>query len=394
MVNTEIKKETMILNMGPQHPSTHGVLRLVLELDGETVINATPVIGYLHTGMEKTVESERYIQAITIVDRMDYLSCFFNELGYILAVEDLLNIEVPERVKFMRVILCELQRIASHLVWLGTHALELGAMSVMLYTFRERELILELFEMCSGYRMNSSYMRVGGFYLDFPKGFIDRVKDFIDIFPSKINGYETLLTKNVIWKERTVGLGILSAEDAINFGVSGPTLRASGVKWDIRMAHPYSGYEFFEFEVPVGKHGDVYDRYLVRMEEMRQSIRIISQAVENLPEGSVSINNPDIILPSKKDAQIGMEEMIHHFKIVSDGFSVPQGSTYIAVESPRGELGFYLVSDGGNKPYRLKVRTPSFANLQALPLMLKGIMISDVVAVIASTDIVLGDVDR
>jgi len=381
--------------MGPQHPSTHGVLRLVLEMDGETVVNATPVIGYLHTGMEKTIESERYVQAITIVDRMDYLSCFSNELGFILAVEKILGIEVPERVKFMRVMLCELQRIASHLIWLGTHALELGAMSVMLYTFRERELILELFEMCSGYRMNSSYMRVGGFSLDFPDGFIDRVKDFIKMFPSKINEYETLLTKNVIWKERTVGIGILSAEDAINFGVSGPVLRASGVKWDIRTAHPYSGYELFEFDVPVGTHGDVYDRYLVRMEEMRQSLRIISQAVQNLPCGPVNVvNRPDIILPPKRDAEIGMEEMLHHFKLVSAGFPVPEGETYVAVESARGELGFYLVSDGGNKPYRLKVRTPSFANLQVLPLMVKGIMIPDVVAVIASIDIVLGDVDR
>lgn len=387
-------RDTLILNMGPQHPSTHGVLRLILELDGETVVNLTPVIGYLHTGMEKTAEDKRYQQAITIVDRMDYLSCFFNNLGYVLAVEKLLGVEVPERVKVMRVILCELQRIASHLVWLGTHALELGAMSVMLYTFRERELILELFEMCAGYRMNSSYIRIGGFYLDFPDGFIGGVKDFIKIFPEKIAEYETLLTKNIIWLERTVGIGVLSREDAINIGVSGPTLRGSGVKWDLRVAQPYSGYEMFEFEVPVGNKGDVYDRYLVRMEEMRQSARILSQAVRNLPDGPIAVDRPDLILPPKEDAKAGMEEMIRHFKIASDGFPVPKGEVYVAVESPRGELGFYVVSDGGNKPYRLKARTPSFVNLQALSQMARGAMLADVVAILASIDVVLGDVDR
>ncbi|MFH1624389.1 MAG: NADH dehydrogenase (quinone) subunit D [Pseudomonadota bacterium] len=388
------KTETLTINMGPQHPSTHGVLRLVLELDGEVVVKVTPHIGYLHRGVEKLAENKTYHQCITLVDRLDYLAGMSNNLAYVLAVEKLLGIEVPERAQYIRVIMAELQRIASHLIWLGTHAHDLGAMTPLFYALRERDEILFLFEMVCGARLTPSYLRIGGLADDLPDGFEAKTKEFIETFPSKVAEYETLLTKNWIWIQRTKGVGILSKEDAINLGASGPVIRGSDICWDIRKSNPYSGYENFDFVIPTGKNGDCYDRYLVRMEEMRQSAEIVRQALERLPKGEINAHEPKVVLPPKEDVYTNMAALIHHFKIVSEGFTPPVGEVYSSIEAPKGELGFYIVSDGTNKPYRLRIRPPSFINLEALPTMVEGRLIADVIAVIGSIDIVLGEVDR
>jgi NADH-quinone oxidoreductase subunit D len=386
--------ETLTLNMGPQHPSTHGVLRLVLELDGETVLKTVPHIGYLHTGMEKTMENEAYQQAIVITDRMDYLSAMNNNLAYCLAVEKLLDIEIPPRGQFIRVMMGELQRIASHLVWLGTQALDLGAMSVFLYCFREREVIMNLFEEVSGGRLTPSYMRVGGVMMDTPVGYEEQVAKFLSIFPSRIDEYEALLTENEIWRDRTIGVGVLDAKTAMAWGVTGPPLRAAGVAYDVRKVNPYSGYENFDFTVPLGRNADVYDRYMVRIEEMRQSVRILHQVLDRMPDGPANSSDGKIVLPPKERVLSDMEALIHHFILVTRGFPVPKGEAYACIESPKGELGFYVVADGSEKPYRVRVRPPSFYNLQVIPTICEGGMVADVVAVIGSQDIVLGEIDR
>jgi len=388
------QEERVILSMGPQHPSTHGVLRLVLELEGETVVRAMYDIGYLHTGFEKSFESKTYTQGIPLTDRMDYLSPLSNNLGFCLAVEKLLDIEIPPRAQWIRVLLTELTRIQSHLVWLGTHAIDLGAMSVLLYCFREREDILHIFEMVSGQRMMTSYFRIGGLALEPPLGWLKRVEQFVKAFPGHLEEYENLLTKNPIWLRRTVGIGKLTGDEAIAWGLSGPSLRGSGVEWDIRKMEPYSSYDKFDFKVPTRPEGDVYARYLVRLEEMRQSLRIVQQAMEGLPEGPIRANAPHIVLPDRESMKTSIEALIYHFKIVTEGFHPPVGEVYQTIEAPRGELGFYMVSDGSPKPFRCHVRAPSFANLQALPKMIEGRLIADVVACIGTIDIVLGEVDR
>jgi NADH-quinone oxidoreductase subunit D len=384
----------MTLNMGPQHPSTHGVLRLVLELDGETVVKCVPHIGYLHTGIEKIAEAKRYLQVVPTTDRMDYLAPMANNLVYALAVEKLLGVEVPERARVIRVMMAEITRIKSHLVWLGTHALDVGAMSTFLYCFREREKIIDLYEAVSGQRMMSSYIRPGGLMKDLPPGFEEQVRAFLADFPARVDEYEALLTLNPLWLQRTQGVGVLSAPDAIGMGVTGPALRASGVAHDLRKATPYLGYETYDFEVPVGKRGDVYDRYTCRIAEMRQSVRIALQALDRLRPGPINVEDPKLVPPPKERVKQSMEALIHHFKLWSEGFPVPAGEAYVATESPKGELGCYVVSDGSNKPYRVHYRAPSFANLQALPRMVEGGLVADVVASIGSIDIVLGDVDR
>jgi NADH-quinone oxidoreductase subunit D len=389
-----ISGETMVLNMGPQHPSTHGVLRLMLELDGETVVNCVPDIGYLHTGIEKNMEAKTYEKSIVMTDRMDYLAPLGNNLVHCLAMEKLIDLDVPPRAQYIRVLLAELTRINSHLVWLGTHALDIGAMSVFLYCFREREKILDIFEMVSGQRMMSTYFRPGGVWRDLTAEFEPAVRDFIKYFPPKVDDYEKLLTDNPLWLDRTQGIGYLSAEDAIKLGCTGPTLRGSGVNWDIRKAIPYSGYENFDFDVPLGQHGDVYDRYMVRIAEMRQSLRIVQQALDNLPGGPFRSNNRKYVPPPRSELGHSMEAVIHHFKLWTEGFHPPKGEVYQRVESPRGELGCYLVSDGGTKPWRVHFRTPSFIHLSALPHMSKGYLIADLVGIIGSVDIVLGDCDR
>ncbi|MEP0826902.1 MAG: NADH dehydrogenase (quinone) subunit D [bacterium] len=387
-------KKTMTLNMGPQHPATHGVLRVELELDGETVVKATPHVGYLHTGIEKTAEAKLYYKVIPMTDRMDYLAPMSNNLGFCLAVEKLLGLEMPERVVYARVILTELTRIASHLVWIGTHALDLGAMSMLLYAFREREMIIDIYEACSGQRMMSTYFRIGGLAYDLPDDFEKRVKNILKVIPERLKDYERLLNDNKIFRSRTIGVGVISAEDAINCSLTGPCLRGSGVNYDVRKANPYCGYEKFEFDVPLGKNGDVYDRYLIRLEEMRQSLRIIKQALEGMPPGPYRVHAPGIVLPPKEDVLSKMESLIFHFKIITEGFKPPRGAVYQAIESPKGELGYYISSDGTNKPHRMRVRPPSFINLSALPKMVEGRLMADVIAVIGSIDIVLGEVDR
>ena len=389
-----LEGETVLLNMGPQHPSTHGVLRLLLELDGETVINCIPDIGFLHTGIEKNMEAKTYEKAAVMTDRLDYLNTVGNNLVYCLAIEKLVDLDVPPRAQAIRVILTELQRIASHLVWLGTHALDLAAMSVFLYCFREREMILDILEMCGGQRMMATYFRPGGLWRDVPVEFEDAVRQFLKDFPARIDEYDRLLTKNPLFIERTKTIGILSKEDAIRWGVTGPVLRASGVAHDLRKAHPYSGYEQYEFEVATQTDGDTYARYLVRMEEMRQSVRIVQQALDTLPYGPVRSNNRKFVPPPRAELGTSMEAVIHHFKLWTEGFPAPKGSVYVAVESPRGELGVYLEGDGGPKPYRVHWRTPSFVNLQILPLLSRGHLVADLVALIGTIDIVLGDVDR
>ncbi len=389
-----LRGETMVLNMGPQHPSTHGVLRLLLELDGEEIVSCAPDIGYLHTGIEKNMEAKRYEQAITMTDRTDYLNNMGNNLVFCLAMEKLFDLDVPPRAQYLRVLLAELQRINSHLVWLGTHALDLGALSMMLYCFRERERILDIFEMLSGQRMMTTYIRPGGVWRDTVPEFEPAVRDFLSYFPARIDEYERILTENPLWRDRTQGIGFISAEDAIRYGCSGPTLRGSGVNWDIRKAIPYSSYEDFEFDVPLGQHGDVYDRYMVRIEEMRQSVRIIQQAIDRLPDGPFRSNNRKYVPPPRSVLGHSMEAVIHHFKLWTEGFRPPKGEVYVRVESPRGELGCYLVSDGGPRPWRVHFRTPSFMHLSVLPHLTKGHLIADVVGIIGSIDIVLGDCDR
>ena len=387
--------QTMVLNMGPQHPSTHGVLRVVLELDGETVIKARPEIGYLHTGIEKSCEALTYSQAITLTDRIDYLAPLSNNLGYCLAVEKLLGLEIPKRAQYIRVLLTEMTRLNSHLVWLGTHAMDLGATSVMLYCFREREEILKLFEMISGQRMMTSYFRIGGLALEPPPGWLDRVRWIVDMLPARIDEYEALLTRNRIWLMRTQGIGVISAEDAIALGVSGPSLRAAGVAYDVRKFFPYSSYEEFDFEVPTRTESDCYARYMVRVAEMRESLKIVRQAMGKIPaEGPIKANAPGIVPPEREKMKTEMEALIYHFKIFTEGFSPPPGEVYQRVESPRGEAGYFVVSDGSPKPYRVKVRAPSFVNLQALPKLSEGGLVADMIACIGTIDIVLGEVDR
>ncbi len=391
----ELRTETMTVNMGPQHPSTHGVLRLVLELDGETVVSANPTIGYLHTGIEKTAEQKKWQQVIPLVERMDYLGAQSSSLAFCLSAERMLGIEMPERVRNIRVLIAELQRLASHLVWLATHGLEIGAVSVMMYCFREREQLLNINEMLAGFRMFPSYLRIGGLREDLPNGFHDAVKTFLDKFPSKLNEYEDLLTKNQIWLKRTRSVGVLSKEDAIGLGLVGPMARASGIAYDVRRAFPYLGYDSYDFEIPVGSAGDVYDRYLVRVEEMRQSTRIAQQALSRItPKGIFDIQDYRIVPPPKDKVYTEMEALIQHFLIYSQGFTVPAGESYVPVEGPRGEHGFSIVSDGTNRPYRIKLRAPSFYACQGLPKLIVGGMIADVIAVIGSTDVVMGDVDR
>lgn len=386
----------MILNMGPQHPATHGVLRIVLELDGETVVKATPVIGYLHTGIEKTAEYRTFSQNIPLWDRTDYVANLSNNLGYVLTVEKLLEIEAPPKAQVIRVLLTELTRIASHLVWIGSHAADIGAISMLLYAFREREMLMDIFETVSGQRMMTSYFRVGGLAQDLPSSgeFERRVKEFIKIFPSKIQDYENLLTKNKLWLQRTVGIGAITAEEAINCGLSGPMIRGCGVKWDIRKSNPYSGYEKFDFDIPTGKKGDAYDRYLVRVEEMRQSLKIVEQALNGIPEGDYLASVPGVTYPPKEIVKKEMEALIYHFKIAEEGFNVPPGEVYQAIESPKGELGYFIVSDGSSKPYRVRIRPPCFVNLSSFNRLVAGRLIADVVAIIGSIDIVLGEIDR
>lgn len=385
---------TMTLNMGPQHPSTHGVLRVVLELDGETVLRAQPDIGYLHTGIEKTAENKMWSQVITLTDRVDYLCPMVNNLCYCLAVEKLLGLEPPPKAQWMRVLLAELTRLNSHLVWLGTHAIDIGAMSVFLYCFREREELLKIFEMASGQRMMTSFIRIGGLALEPPLGFFERVRQVIALFPSRIDQYENLLTENPIWKERTQGVGVISLEDAIDLGMTGPTLRACGLAWDIRKAEPYTGYDRFDFEIPTLTAGDVYSRYQVRIAEMRQSVRIVEQALDGIPAGRVTAEAQGVVLPDREKMKTQMEALIYHFKIVTEGFRVPAGEVVQKIESPRGEMAYYIVSDGGTHPYRCFIRGPSFGNLQGVPKLVEGALLADVISSLGSIDFVLGDVDR
>ncbi|MFN0074772.1 MAG: NADH dehydrogenase (quinone) subunit D [Chloroflexota bacterium] len=380
--------------MGPQHPSTHGVLRLELELDGEIVVACKPIIGYLHTGTEKTMEHLTYLQAVTVTDRLDYLNPMGNNLAFALSVEALFQCEIPERAVIGRVLLAELTRLNSHLVWLGTTGIDLGASSVLLYTFREREVLLDFFESLTGARMMTSFIRPGGLADDFTDDWLDGVKQFLATLPKHIDEYEALLTHNPLFRDRMVGVGKLDADQAIRLGVTGPMLRASGVSFDIRKAQPYSGYEQFDFAVPVGTHGDSYDRYLVRIAEMRESVKLCQQALGQLPGGPVKTANRKVMPPPREELGTSMEAVIHHFKLWTTGMCPPAGEAYIPVESPRGELGFYVVSDGSNKAVRVRERAPSFANLQALPRMARGGLVADLIAIIASIDPVLGEIDR
>ncbi len=389
-----IAGETMLLNMGPQHPSTHGVLRLLLELDGETVLTCLPFIGYLHTGIEKSCEDKTYTKVIPLTDRMDYLSPLSNNLGYVMAVEKLMGVEVPIRAQYIRVILAELSRIGSHLVWLGTSGLDLGAMSTFLYAFREREYILDILEMCSGQRMMTSFFRIGGLWRDVPEGFEPAVRDFLSYLPARIREYDQLLKENPIWMQRTKDIGVISAEQAIQWSLGGPCLRGSGVNWDLRKVAPYSSYDHFEFDVPLGSKGDVYDRYRCRVLELWESLRIVDQALNTLPGGPVMTDDRKVAPPPKEELAYSMEAVIHHFKLWTEGFRPPKGEVYHAIESPRGEFGTYISSDGTGKPRRVHFRTPTYTNLQALPVMAEGLMVSDLVAIIGSIDLLLGDVDR
>ncbi len=386
--------ETVLLNMGPQHPSTHGVLRLIVELDGEIVVNAIPDIGYLHTGIEKNMEAKTYIKALVMTDRLDYLNNLGNNLVYCLAVEKLVDVQVPPRAKVLRIMLAELQRISSHLVWLGTHAADIASQSMLFYCFREREKILAIFEMISGQRMMTSYIRPGGLWRDVPAGFEEAVRDFIDYLPARLEEYEALLTKNPIWLDRTKNIGVIDGPTALSWGLTGPTLRGSGVNLDLRKSQPYSGYEEYDFEVPLGQNGDVYDRYVVRMREFAQSLRIIEQALKKLPKGPVMTSDRKVAPPPRSELGRSMEAVIHHFKLWTEGFNAPKGEVYVATESPRGELGVLLAGNGGPKPHRCYWRTPSFVNLQPLNIMSAGHYVADVVGIIGSVDIVLGDVDR
>jgi NADH-quinone oxidoreductase subunit D len=384
----------MTLNMGPQHPSTHGVLRIVLQLEGETIISAVPDIGFLHTGIEKQMETRTYAQAVTLTDRVDYLSNLSNNLCYCLAVEKLLQLEIPARAQWLRVMMTEFTRLNSHLVWLGTHALDIGAMSMFFYCFREREDILRILEMFSGQRMMTSYIRVGGVALEAPRGWQQVVGKFIRTFPSRVDQYEDLLNSNPIWTRRTQGVGFISVEDMLDLGITGPMLRAAGVDWDSRKKEPYSGYDKFDFKVPVETTNDVWGRYRVRIQEMRESAKIITQALEGMPEGPFQADAPHVVLPQREKMKTQMEALIYHFKIVTEGFRVPPGEVFQCIEAPRGEIGYYIVSDGTSKPYRVHMRTPSFGNLQGLPKLLEQTLIADSIAALGSMDFVLGDTDR
>ncbi len=392
--NRAIQGETMLLNMGPQHPSTHGVLRLLLELDGETVVNCVPDIGFLHTGVEKNMEAKTYQKAEVMSDRLDYLDTVGNNLAYCLAVEKLVELDVPVRAQAIRVILAEVQRIASHMVWLGTAGLDLGAQSMFLYCFRDREHALDILELVSGQRMMTTYIRPGGLWRDVPVEFERAVRGFLKEIPKRIDQYEALLTRNPIMLDRVLGISTMTRDVALQYGVTGPMLRASGVQWDLRKDRPYCGYEQYDFEVPTRSEGDVYARYLVRIQEMRESLKIIEQALNKLPMGPVRSDNRKFVPPPRSEIGVSMEALIHHFKLWTEGFSVPKGSVYAAIESPRGELGVYMESDGGPKPYRVHWRTPSYDNLQVLAPLAKGLFVADLVALIGSVDIVLGDVDR
>jgi len=386
--------ETMLLNMGPQHPSTHGVLRLLLELDGEIVVNCIPDIGFLHTGVEKNMEAKTYQKAEVMTDRLDYLNPIGNNLAYCLAIEKLVDLDVPPRAQSLRVILTELSRLQSHLVWIGTSALDLAAMSVFLYSFREREIILDIFELVSGQRMMTTYIRPGGVWRDTPVEFEAAVRNVLKIMPARIDEYESLLTKNPLFIDRTRKIGVISAEDCVRWGLTGPVIRASGVAYDVRKARPYASYEQYDFDIPTQTGGDVYARYLVRVAEMRQSLRVIQQALDKMPFGPVRSNNRKFVPPPRSELGTSMESLIHHFKLWTEGFDAPKGSVYVGIESPRGELGVFLEGDGGPKPYRVHFRAPSFVNLQAMPLLARGHFVADIVGIIGSIDVVLGDADR
>ena len=385
---------TMILNMGPQHPSTHGVLRIIVELDGEIIVKARTIIGYLHTGIEKSCEYQSYKKCIPLVERMDYLSGFNNSLAYVLSVEKLLDLQIPERAAWLRMIFSELQRIASHLVWLATHCLDLGAMTVYFWAFAQREIILSMFEELSGVRLFPAWQQVGGWRQDVPDGLLDKVQKFVDQLPKEIDDYEAVLTKNPIFMERMQGVGVISAEELIGLGINGPVLRGSGVKHDIRKSNPYLLYDKVDFDIPTGSNGDVYDRYAVRVMEMRQSVRIVQQCLKAMPEGPVSVDDRKVVPPPREELGTSMESLIHHFKLFTDGFIPPVGQSYVPVEGSKGEIGYYVISDGTSHPWRVKTRPPSFMNLQAMAPMMRGHLVADAVAIIGSIDIVLGEIDR
>ncbi len=390
----EIVQKEITLNMGPQHPATHGVLRLVLDLQGETVVGCDARPGYLHRGIEKWMESRTYHQIIPMTDRLEYITCMNNNLGYVVAVEKLANIEVPERAQFIRTLMAELTRLSGHLVWLGTHALDIGAMTVCMYTLRERELILDLTEMVTGARQTVSYVRIGGVRNDIPRDFIDKCREFTEIFPKRLEEYDTLIRQNRIWLQRTVGIGVFSAKDAVNYGLTGGTLRGSGVNYDLRKVEPYAAYDKVDFDVPLGKNGDVYDRYIVRINEMRQSNRIIKQCLDMMPPGPVVTPDPRYAIPEKMNVMKNMESLAHQFVLMSKWVPMPKGEVYVATEAPKGELGFYIVSDGSGRPYRIKIRAPSYVHVSALSKMVTGHMVADVISCIGTIDIVLGEVDR
>jgi NADH dehydrogenase I D subunit len=390
----EIVKKEITLNMGPQHPATHGVLRLVLDLQGETVVGCDPRPGYLHRGIEKWMESRTYHQIIPMTDRLEYITCMNNNLGYVVAVEKLAGITVPERAQFIRTLMAELTRLSGHLVWLGTHALDIGAMTVCMYTLRERELVLDLTEMVTGARQTVSYVRIGGVRNDIPADFIDKCREFTKLFPKRLEEYDTMIRENRIWLKRTVGIGVMTAEEAVNYGLTGGTLRGSGVNYDIRKVEPYAAYDKVEFDVPLGKNGDVYDRYIVRIEEMRQSNRIIKQCLDMMPPGPVVTADPRYAIPEKMNVMKSMQSLAHQFVIMSKWVPMPKGEVYVATEAPKGELGFYIVSDGSGRPYRIKIRAPSYVHISALPKMVTGHMVADVIACIGTIDIVLGECDR
>ncbi|HTP05539.1 MAG TPA: NADH-quinone oxidoreductase subunit D [Nitrospirota bacterium] len=388
-----VKKE-ITLNMGPQHPATHGVLRLVLDLQGETVVGCDPRPGYLHRGIEKWMESRTYHQIIPMTDRLEYITCMNNNLGYVVAVEKLAGITVPERAQFIRTLMAELTRLSGHLVWLGTHALDIGAMTVCMYTLRERELVLDLTEMVTGARQTVSYVRIGGVRNDVPADFIDKCREFTKLFPKRLEEYDTMIRENRIWLKRTVGIGVMTAEEAVNYGLTGGTLRGSGVNYDIRKVEPYAAYDKVEFDVPLGKNGDVYDRYIVRINEMRQSNRIIKQCLDMMQPGPVVTADPRYAIPEKMNVMKSMQSLAHQFVIMSKWVPMPKGEVYVATEAPKGELGFYIVSDGSGRPYRIKIRAPSYVHISALPKMVTGHMVADVIACIGTIDIVLGECDR
>jgi NADH-quinone oxidoreductase subunit D len=390
----DTSEDVLTVNFGPNHPSTHGVLRLIVDLHGEEVVGLAAVVGYLHTGFEKSMEQKTWWKAITYPGRIDYVSFQYNELVFVLAIEQLLEIEVPPRATWMRMVLCELTRIQSHLVWLATAALELGAISMFWYCFRERDRILDLFELVGGTRMHTRYFQAGGLAEDVPPGFFDECAKFVEVMPNAIDDYEQLVDRNQIWLERTQGLGLLSAADAIALGQSGPVLRASGVDWDLRRAQPYLAYDQVDFRVPVYQEGDVYARYRVRMEEMRESVRIVEQALRRMPGGPWIADDRKVVLPPREELHTSMESLIHHFKIVTEGYSVPEGEIYVTVESPRGELGCYVVSDGGPRPWRVKFRAPSFAALEATATCMRDALVADLIAIVGSLDTVMGEVDR